>query len=72
MSRFRLRTLLIVVTLIAIYLANASRNVSLQKRFIERVDRTGWLRSLRLAVCEHGIQSECSSSAAAVATALGG
>lgn len=41
MSRFRLRALLIVVTLIAIYLANASRNASWQKRFIERVDTTG-------------------------------
>lgn len=41
MSRFRLRTLLLVVTLVAIYLANATRNASWQKRFIERVDRTG-------------------------------
>ena len=41
MSRFRLRTLLIVVTLVAIYLANATRNAGLQKRFIEQVADVG-------------------------------
>lgn len=38
---FRLRTLLIVVSLFAIYLAYASCTANLQKRFVERVERTG-------------------------------